>query len=54
MFLEELEPIHAEHLLSYRDLTNTSVGLLINLGAPARQDGLRRNVGEECALRISA
>jgi hypothetical protein len=35
---------HAKQLLTYLKLTNTPVGLLINVGAPTLREGLRRIV----------
>lgn len=42
--VEHLARQHAKQLLTYLKLTNTSVGLLINFGAPTLREGLRRIV----------
>jgi iron complex transport system substrate-binding protein len=42
--VEHLARQHAKRLLTYLKLTHTSVGLLINFGAPTLRDGLRRLV----------
>jgi iron complex transport system substrate-binding protein len=42
--VERLAPVHAKQLLTYLKLTNTPVGLLINLGAATLREGLHRIV----------
>ena len=42
--VEQLARVHAKQLLTYLKLTDTSVGLLINFGAPTLREGLRRIV----------
>ena len=42
--VERLAPVHSKQLLTYLKLTNTSVGLLINFGAPTLREGLHRIV----------
>jgi len=42
--VEHLGRQHVKQLLTYLKLTNTSVGLLINFGAPTLREGLRRIV----------
>jgi iron complex transport system substrate-binding protein len=42
--VEQFGRHHAKQLLTYLKLTNTSVGLLINFGAPTLREGLRRMV----------
>ena len=42
--VEQLGRQHVKQLLTYLKLTNTSVGLLINFGAPTLPEGLRRIV----------
>jgi GxxExxY protein len=42
--VEKLLPVHEAQLISYRKLSNTHVGLLINFNVPVLVDGLRRRV----------
>ncbi len=42
--VEQLARQHVKQLLTYLELTNRQVGLLINFGAPTLREGLRRIV----------
>ena len=42
--VEQLGRQHAKQVLTYLELTNRQVGLLINFGAPTLREGLRRIV----------
>lgn len=42
--VESLLPVHSKQLLTYLRLTNLSVGLLINFGAPTLRTGIKRIV----------
>jgi GxxExxY protein len=41
---EKLLPLHEAQLITYLRLSNTQVGLLINLNVPVLRDGLKRMV----------
>lgn len=42
--VETLAPVHAKQLLTYLRLLDYRLGLLINFGAPALKDGIKRIV----------
>lgn len=44
--VEQLQPVHSKQLLTYLRLLNAPVGLLVNFGAPALKEGLRRVVNQ--------
>lgn len=44
--VEQLARQHEKQLLTYLKLTNISVGLLINFGAPTLKEGLKRVVNQ--------
>ncbi len=42
--IDKLSPIHDAQLLTYMNLVNSSVGLLINFNVPVLKNGIRRKV----------
>ena len=44
--IERLARVHPKQLLTYLRLTNLSVGLLLNFGAPTMKEGIKRVVND--------
>lgn len=44
--VEKLAPVHAKQLLTYLRFANLRIGLLINFGAPAFKQGIKRIVND--------
>jgi GxxExxY protein len=47
--LEKLAPVHAKQVLTYLNLLNLPVGLLINFGAVRLKDGMNRIINDRAS-----
>jgi iron complex transport system substrate-binding protein len=50
--LEKLAPVHAKQVLTYLNLLNLPIGLLINFGAVRLKDGMHRIINDRASTAL--